>query len=406
MTTNKQVRPLRIGLIGCGVISDIYLKTSKRFDIIDIVACASLNIEESRAKAQQYDIAKVCTPEEIIQDPNIDAVLNLTIPAVHGEISLAAVRAGKHVYSEKPFVTDLAEGQLILEEAKRNNVLVGNAPDTFLGSRVQTCKRLLDEGLIGRPIGVNAFVGTHGVERHHPNPDFYYKPGGGPLFDLGPYYLTAMIALLGPIKQVAGLAQRSFQQREIESQPRAGEFIDVEVDTHITSLLDFESGLSGAMMTSFDIWDSRLPRLEIYGTEGTLCIADPDPTDGTNIFGGQVLYKTRQDARWSYRPRVQGLENWRVAENLHNHDQDSRGLGLVDLAYAAINQRAPRASGELALHVCEVMESIIQSSDSRAFKNIETRCDVPAALPTDFPYSESVDVTSSVQNKQQPATTE
>lgn len=386
------MEPLRVGLIGCGVISDIYLKTSKKFDVIDIVACASLNVDESRAKAEQYDIAKVCTPDEIINDPNIDAVLNLTIPAVHGEISLAAVRAGKHVYSEKPFVTDLDEGALILEEAKKNNVLVGNAPDTFLGSRVQTCKRLLEEGLIGRPIGVNAFVGTHGVERHHPNPDFYYKPGGGPLFDLGPYYLTAMVALLGPIKQVAGMAQKSFEQRLIESQPRAGEFIDVEVDTHITSLLEFESGLSGSMMTSFDIWDSQLPRLEIYGTEGTLCIADPDPTDGTNIFGGQVLYKTRDNARWNYRPRQQGLENWNVADNYHSFAEDSRGLGLVDLAYAAIKQRQPRASGELALHVCEVMESIIRSSETRSFQTISTRCETPEALPKDFPHSEQVTI--------------
>ena len=289
-------------------------------------------------------------------------------------------------------MTDLDEGALILEEAKKNNVLVGNAPDTFLGSRVQSCKRLLEEGLIGRPIGVNAFVGTHGVERHHPNPDFYYKPGGGPLFDLGPYYLTAMVALLGPIKQVAGMAQKSFEQRLIESQPRAGEFIDVEVDTHITSLLEFESGLSGSMMTSFDIWDSQLPRLEIYGTEGTLCIADPDPTDGTNIFGGQVLYKTRDNARWNYRPRQQGLENWNVADNYHSFAEDSRGLGLVDLAYAAIKQRQPRASGELALHVCEVMESIIRSSETRSFQTISTRCETPEALPKDFPHSEQVTI--------------
>ncbi|MGY3571566.1 Gfo/Idh/MocA family protein [Vibrio paucivorans] len=386
------MKPLRVGLIGCGVISDIYLKTSQKFDVLDIVACASLNIEESRAKAQQYNIAKVCTPEEIINDESIDAVLNLTIPAVHGEISLAAVKAGKHVYSEKPFVTDLEQGKEILALAKQNNVLVGNAPDTFLGSRVQTCQRLIQEGLIGQPIGVNAFVGTHGVERHHPNPDFYYKPGGGPLFDLGPYYLTAMIALLGPVKRCAGMAKRSFNQRLIESKPRTGEYIDVEVDTHINSLLEFENGVTGMMMTSFDVWDSQLPRLEIYGTEGTLCINDPDPTDGTNIFGGEVLYKTKETARWNYRPRVQGLEAWSVADDQHRFSEDSRGLGLVDLAYAAIKGRAPRASGEMALHVCDIMESIVRSNQSGQFEHISTDCSTPTLLPTDFPHSEDVTI--------------
>ncbi|MBC7003107.1 Gfo/Idh/MocA family oxidoreductase [Photobacterium sp. BZF1] len=384
------MEPLRIGLIGCGVISDIYLKTCQKFDIVDIVACASLDLSESKAKAEKYNIAKFCTPDEVINDPSIDAVLNLTIPAVHGDISLAAVKAGKHVYSEKPFVTDLEQGKEILAVAKQNNVLVGNAPDTFLGSRIQTCKKLLDDGIIGEPIGATAFVGTHGVERHHPNPDFYYKPGGGPLFDLGPYYLTALISLLGPIKQCAGMAKKSFNHRLIESQPRAGELIDVEVDTHISSLLEFKSGVSAMMLTSFDIWDSELPRLEIYGTKGTICIADPDPTDGTNIFGGDVLYRTRDNARWNYRPRQQGLDNWTVAKNQHNFSKDSRGLGLIDLAYAARDQRPVRASGEMALHVCEVMEGIMLSAKTGHHQQLTTECAIPAALPVNFPDSETV----------------
>ncbi|NGN97397.1 Gfo/Idh/MocA family oxidoreductase [Grimontia sp. S25] len=379
----------RIGLIGCGVISDKYLTTCQKFDFIDIVACASLNIEESKQKAEAYNIPRVCTPDEIINDPSIDCVLNLTIPAAHAQISIAALNAGKHVYSEKPFVTDLADGEEILALAKAKGLCVGNAPDTFLGGRLQTCKKLMDQGVIGTPTGVMAFVPTRGVERHHPNPDFYYQNGGGPLLDLGPYYLTAMVALLGPITRVCGLAKKTLDERLIESQPRAGEKIPVNVDTHINALLEFESGVQGSLMASFDVWDSQTPRMEIYGENGTICINDPDPTDGFNIFGGQVLYKTRETARWVYRPRTPNLEFWSVAENTHGFNQEARGLGLLDLAYAVKNQRPARANGELAQHVCEVMFGILESAKTGQFVEIKSRCESPSALPEDFPKSEN-----------------
>lgn len=232
----------RVGLIGCGRISDIYIKTCQKFDELDIVACASLDIAESRSKAEQYGIPKACSTEEIISDPEIDAVLNLTIPAVHASISLAAIEAGKHVYSEKPFVTDLEDGKKILSLAKEKDLCVGNAPDTFLGGRWQTVRKLIDEGVIGTPTGATAFLGTHGTERHHPNPDFYYQQGGGPLLDMGPYYLTALIFMLGPISRVCGMSRKTFQQRLIESEPRNGEMINVEVDTHVQGMLEFASG--------------------------------------------------------------------------------------------------------------------------------------------------------------------
>ena len=227
------------------------------------------------------------------------------------------------------------------------------------------------------------------MERHHPNPDFYYKPGGGPLFDLGPYYLTALVALLGPVKRVCGFSRRTFDQRRIESQPRNGELLDVEVDTHICGLLEFHSGPIGTLMTSFDVWDSQLPRLEIYGEEGTICIPDPDPVDGANIFGGKVCYKTRETARWNYRPRVDGLEDWDVAENKHGYNTDSRGLGLVDLAYAVRNKRTPRASGEMAYHVLEVMTEILSAAGGGEYKTIESTCVTPEPLPVNFPAGEA-----------------
>lgn len=382
------MKKLRVGLIGCGVISDIYLKTSLKFDILDIVACASLDFEESRRKAEKYNIPSVCSPDKIIHDPDIDCVLNLTIPAVHAEISLAALEAGKHVYSEKPFATSVEDGKKILALAESKGLYVGNAPDTFLGGRMQTCRKIIEDGIIGKPTGVSAFAGTHGVERHHPNPDFYYKSGGGPLLDLGPYYLTAMISLLGPVKRCCGFAKRTFDERMIESQPRHGEVMRVEVDTHVCGMLEFSNGVVGSLMMSFDVWDSQLPRMEIYGEQGTICIPDPDPTDGTNIFGGEILYKTRENSRWNYRPRVQGLDQWDVAANNHGYNEDSRGLGLADLAYAVRDKRPPRASGEIAFHVFDIMMGILESSKSGKYSVLESTCGTPSPLPEDFPLSE------------------
>jgi predicted dehydrogenase len=247
----------------------------------------------------------------------------------------------------------------------------------------------LEDGTIGAPTGVAAFVGTHGVERHHPNPVFYYRPGGGPLLDLGPYYLTAMISLLGPVKRVCGLSRRTFDERVIESRPRRGEVMTVEVDTHVCGMLEFASGVIGSITASFDVWDSETPRLEIYGEEGTISIPDADPVHGANLFQGEVWYRTRETARWTYTPRVRGLDDWQVAENTHGYNQDFRGLGLVDLAYAVRDGRPVRASGEMAHHVCEIMTGILDSPKTGAFRVLESSCAIPAPLPEDFPLGET-----------------
>ena len=374
---------LRVGLIGTGRISDIYLRNAALFDELDIVACGSLNRAESEAKAAAFGVPLVADPDEILRMPDIDAILNLTIPAAHADVSLAALEHGKHVYSEKPFVTDLEDGRHILSLAAQKGLLVGNAPDTFFGGRWQTLRRALDEGTIGEPTGVAAFVPTHGVERHHPNPDFYYAHGGGPLLDLGPYYLTVLVFLLGPIARAAGLSRRTFAERMIENGPRNGEMIPVEVDTHCLSLFEFENGVIGQMMVSFDVWDSETPRLEIYGTEGTLCIPDPDPGDGANIFTGPVWIRTRETSRWTMRPRPVAPAHWAEVENRHGLNFDARGAGLADLARAAAEDREPRASGALAQHVAEVMQAMLASPEAGGFISINSTCSRPSLLPQD-----------------------
>lgn len=373
--------PLRVGLIGTGRISDVYLKNCAGFEEIEIVACGSLDLEESRRKAALHGVPRVMVPEEIFADPEIDAILNLTVPAAHASVSLAALEAGKHVYSEKPFVVDIADGRRILELAAKGGLLVGSAPDTFLGGRWQTLRKLLDRGTIGEPTGVVAFAPTHGVERHHPNPDYYYAEGGGPLLDLGPYHLAAMVFALGPISRVAGMARRTFPERVIENGPRYGEVMPVEVDTHCLSLIEFESGVIGQMMVSFDVWDSETPRFEIYGTEGTLCVPDPDPCDGANLFHGPVWLRTRETSRWPMRPRPKAPPEWEVADNTHPLNFDARGAGLAELARAVREGREPRASGALGLHLCEVMQAMLDSPVLGRFVDIATSCARPAMLP-------------------------
>lgn len=388
------MEPLRVGLIGTGRISGIYLKNCASFDGIDIVACSSLDLDESRAKADEYGIGQVLSPEEIIAAPEIDAILNLTTPEAHAGIEMAALEAGKHVYSEKPFVTDLEDGRRVLALAAEMGLEVGNAPDTFLGGRWQTVRSLLDGGMIGRPTGVSAFVPTHGVERHHPNPDFYYQKGGGPLLDLGPYYLTAMVFLLGPISRVAGIGRRTFHERMIENGRRSGEMMPVEVDTHCLSIFEFECGAAGQMMVSFDVWESETPRFEIYGEEGTICIPDQDPCGGANIFHGPVWYRTRAESRWTMHPRPKAPADWLVARNTHGFNYDARGVGLLEMAYALRAGRAPRANGALAFHITEVMEAMLASSAEVRFVDVASTCRRPDALPGTFPESESSELRS------------
>lgn len=372
----------KVGIIGCGVISDIYIQNSKKFDNYEVVACADAARTRAAAKAAEYGIAKVLTVEELLKDPEIEVVLNLTNPQAHAEIDIAALRAGKHVYSEKPLAVSLAEGKSIL--AAQGDRLLGCAPDTFLGGRLQTFRTLLDAGSIGSIVGGFLSMANHGHEGWHPGPEFYYKKGAGPLFDMGPYYLTALVTLLGPVLRVTGMARTSFPQRVITSEPLSGQRIDVEVPTHLAATLEMAGGALITLVLSFDVWDSHLPRFELYGSEGTISLSDADPLAGPNIFGGVLDVRHREESDWSgfpaSLPRKPKATDWKVVAPEFAYNENSRGVGLADMVAALQKGRRPRADGSIAFHVLEVMHGILESAESGTAYRLTSTCERPRAL--------------------------
>ncbi len=359
----ENVEPVKIGIVGCGNISGIYLKNAKILEALEVVACADLIPERAKARAEEFGVPKACAVEELMADPEVEIVVNLTVPQAHGEVALQAVRAGKSVYNEKPLTTEREEAQELLAEAKKRGVLVGGAPDTFMGAGIQTCRKLIDDGWIGEPVAATAFMLSRGHESWHPDPAFYYQRGGGPMFDMGPYYLTALVTLLGPVARVTGAARATFPERIITSKPKFGERIKVEVPTHIAGIMQFASGAIGTIVTSFDVWGGNVPHIEIYGTEGTLSVPDP------NGFGGPV------------RIRRAGAREWSEVPHTHGYSENSRGLGVADMAYALRTGRPHRASGELAYHVLDIMHAFHEASEKGVHIELESTCSRPAALP-------------------------
>jgi predicted dehydrogenase len=355
------MKKIRVGIIGCGNISDVYFENCQSYEILDVLACSDLDMEKAREKESLYQIAALSL-EDMYSNQEIDLVLNLTIPSAHAEVSLKALQFGKHVYLEKPLAISLEDGKSVLNLAKEKGLLVGSAPDTFLGGGIQTCKTIIESGEIGSPVAATAFMMSHGPESWHPNPNFFYQEGAGPLFDMGPYYITALINLMGPIRRVTGSAQISFSERIATSEARKGERIQVNTPTHVTGILDFEKGGVGTLITSFDVWGSSLPWIEIYGTEGSLRVPDP------NTFGGPVFVKKSSE------------QNWREVPLLHGNTDNSRGIGLKDMAEALATGGAHRASGEMAYHVLEVMNGILISSREEKHYQLKGTCKVPAAL--------------------------
>ncbi|MBN9502198.1 MAG: oxidoreductase [Armatimonadetes bacterium 55-13] len=358
--------PLRIGIIGCGNISGIYLENLQRFPKTTVLAVADIDPAKAQAAAEKYGVPAL-TPDELLAHEEVELVLNLTIPAVHANINDQAIAAGKHVYVEKPLATTRDAGAQTLAKASAAGVRVGSAPDTFLGAALQTCREVIDQGLIGEPIGCNGFMLGHGPEAWHPSPEFFYKPGAGPMFDMGPYYLTALVSLLGPIKSVRGATKISFAERLITSEPLNGTKVKVETPTHLIGLLEFEAGAIGQLTTSFDTWASNLRNIEVYGTEGSMVVPDP------NNFNGAVQIRTAKDSEWQDVPVTRPFA------------QNSRGLGILDMVYAIRTNRPHRASGDLALHVLDVMQSIIESGESKQLAEIASNTERPQALAAELP---------------------
>ncbi len=357
------LKKVNVGIIGTGNISGIYLEMGKTFEILNIAAVADLIPERARAQAEKYGVPRVCSVAEMLADPSIEIIINLTIPNAHGEVALAALDAGKSVYNEKPLAITRADGMRMLALAKEKNLRVGGAPDTFLGGGLQTCRKLIDDGWIGQPVAATAFMLCHGHESWHPAPEFYYKIGGGPMFDMGPYYLTALISLMGPVRRVTGSARITFPTRTITSQPLNGTVITVDTPTHVAGVLDFQNGAIATIVTSFDVWAHNMPCIEIYGTHGSLSVPDP------NGFGGPVKVR---------RP---GMDNWSEIPLSHGYARNSRSIGVADMAYALRSGRAARANGELCYHVLDIMHAVHDASREGKHVELASTCAQPAPLP-------------------------
>jgi len=356
------MKPVKVGVIGCGNISAAYLKAAKTFAVLDIVALADLNPEASAARAAEFDIP-ARSVDATLADREIEIILNLTIPKAHVEVGLRALEAGKHVHSEKPLGVTVAEARKLVEAAKAKGLRIGSAPDTFMSGAQQRARKCVDDGAIGRPVGGAAFFMCPGHERWHPSPAFYYLAGGGPMLDMGPYYVTALVNLLGPVEKVVGVATRTRAERVIASKPLKGDHIPVEVATHVAGVLQFVNGAAVSVTMSFDVLSHKHVPIEIYGEAGSLIVPDP------NNFDGQVELSTVRN-------------KWRnVATKRPYADANYRSLGLADMAQAIRSGRPHRASGELAFHTLEVMEAFQVSSDTGAAVTISSRPERPAAMP-------------------------
>ena len=352
---------LKVGMVGVGCISGIYLKNfAEVFRDVELVAVCDLIRERAeRAQAEWHIPKRYDTMEQLFADREIDIVLNLTRPYQHYAVSKAALLAGKHVYCEKPLGADLAEGRELVRIARAKGLFLGGAPDTFLGAGIQTCRKLLEEGLAGTVFGGRCAMVSHGVESWHPDPDFYYQRGGGPLYDMGPYYITALINLLGGIREVYGYARTPRAERLITSEPHKGERIRVNTPTHIEGFLTFDSGAVVSLLTTFDVYSSRQTNIELYGTKGTLYVPDP------NCFGGSAVLKNGEVGEKCSVLFYNGETGKEEALPLtFDYSENSRCLGLDDMAVAIETGRPGRTTARQTLHVLEAIAGILESAQT------------------------------------------
>jgi predicted dehydrogenase len=361
------MKKVNVGIVGCGNISGIYLKNlTGVFSNTNVYAVADLDEARAKEAAEKWGIPNVLTFEQMLKTEEIEIILNITTPQSHYEICKKSILAKKHTYVEKPLSLTLEEGLELVKLAKENGVMLGGAPDTFMGAGIQTCRKLIDDDYIGRPVAATAFLMCHGHEGWHPDPEFYYMKGGGPMLDMGPYYLTALVNLMGSVSEVCGLNSISFPTRTITSEKKYGKTFEVEVPTHVAGLLRFEGGAIGTIITSFDVWKSTLPRIEIYGTKGTMIVPDP------NTFGGPVQISTLDGSGFKEIPLT------------HPYAENSRGIGVSDIARCIIDgANNNRASGEITSHVLEIMCAISKSDESKQYYKMQTRCGRPGAMSSE-----------------------
>ncbi len=356
---------MKVGLVGCGNISDIYLRNlTTVFKNITIHACADLDENKVKKAVEQYHIPHIMTFDEMLACQEIDTILNLTTPGGHYALCKQALLAGKNVYVEKPLALTYEQGKELVEIAKEKGLYVGCAPDTFMGAGIQTCIQLINDGAIGRPVAGTAFMMCHGHEGWHPSPEFYYDIGGGPLFDMGPYYVTALVRMLGRAESVFAYGSKAYEERTITSKEKYGQKIPVKVDTHNAGLIQFENGAIISLVTSFDVWHHSMPNIEIYGTLGSLKVPDP------NGFGGPVLLATPENREYKEVPLVT------------SYTENSRGIGLSEMALAKDEKRMNNASGQLGLHVLEIMEGFVKSA--KEGKKIILESSPSKSIPVDL----------------------
>jgi predicted dehydrogenase len=372
---------VRVGVIGCGAISGAYLGMAKNFPLVEMSACADLNPAAAKSKAEQFGIPKVCSVDELLKDPSIEIVLNLTVPKAHVPIGLQAVAAGKHMYAEKPLGIDREDARKLIDAARQKGVRIGCAPDTFMGACVQTARKLIEDGAIGKPVAFTSTWMSRGHEHWHPSPEFYYEVGGGPMLDMGPYYLTALLNLLGPIKRLAGLASISRAQRTIVHKkdgvpgPKFGKVINVETPDHVVGVIEFQNGCVGQIVTSFATrganYDNKSP-IVIYGTEGTLRVGDP------NGFDGPVFLCRFDDNKPD-----------EFVEMPHTFVKGyGRSVGVADMAYAIRSGRPHRANGDLAFAVLDAMVGFLDSSRNGQFHVPTARFEKPKLMPAELPFGQ------------------
>ena len=368
------MKKLGVGIIGCGNVSAHYMRYGNTFNGTEVIACADINPDAAKARAEEFGL-RAETIEDLLAADDIDIIINLTIPAAHLEVSRSILEAGKHVYSEKPYVLSTEEGETLKKLATEKGLRIGSAPDTFLGGSHQHARHLIDSDAIGKVTSGTAIVMSHGMEHWHPNPDFFFQPGAGPVLDIGPYYISNLVQLLGPVESISAMTSTPSKTRTISNGPRNGEEIPVDTPTTIHALLQFKNGAIITVICSWDVWEHNHSHMELYGEKGTLHLPDP------NFFAGDLKLTSERDPvdlpAWEHPFSVPNFENDNAGgQKLANY----RGAGLSDMSIAIQEGRPHRCSMEFAHHVVDVMTSILKAGETGQKVELTTTCERPAAL--------------------------